>query len=423
MADSPRLAVMGCKRAMPDAFPLDLRENAGNMIHANAPFEMFGDVVFFQDPQFTDGRVSFPRYVRENCTHLVVTAANTLKVGNPDPTAYIGLLRFLRSYEDFPVVIFGLGAQSPDGSFPSDGFPPEAIELMKYLGDHTAAIGVRGEYTAAVFEHYAGVTNTFVTGCPSFFSRPYAFDQLAQSLADNRQGRASYSGTHYRDEHERHMLVRAIREDNHLVESSNRVLTRYARDLQRGIKRPRVPIHLQPAVESGELSRAWVEEYFASRFHLFRETRAWYKFNQDCVSVAYGTRFHACMAALLSGVPALWVTHDSRTEELTRYLRLPAVTKQEAAALDAAGLRASVDYSEMYRALPELFDRFNHYLAIHRLPPVQLPDTVSHQPSATTLQPVAERRADPGRGGAPGRLMRRGARALRGLARAARGRG
>lgn len=421
MAETPKIAVMGCKPTMPDSFPIDMRENAGNMIHGNAPFEMFPDVVFYQDPQFIDGRVSFRPYVRETCTHLIVTAANSLKLGSPDPTRYVRLLEFLKSYEDVPVVIFGLGAQSRAQDLPSGALPPEAIELMKYLGDHTEAIGVRGEYTAAVFEHYAGVTNTFVTGCPSFFSRPFAFDQLAQALADNRDGRASYSGTNYSDEHEHQMLLRAIGEDLHLVESSNRFLARYVRDLQRGLKRPAIPTLLKPDVESGNLSRARVEEYFSSRFQLFREARAWYKFNADCVGFTYGTRFHTCMAGLLSGIPALWVTHDSRTEEFTRYLRLPAISKEEAASLDPAGLRGKIDYSEMYRALPELFGRFNEYLGIHRLPPVRLPDAAAQQPSTTTLGLATARRVENGPDGLPNRLRRLGTRVLRGAARIAGG--
>lgn len=416
---TPRIAVMGCKPTMPDAFPLAMRENAGNMVHANAPFELFDDVVFHQDPRFASDPDSFRTYVTQECTHLIITSANTLRLGNPDPTAYIGLLRFLRSYEGFPVVIFGLGAQAARQEFPADGFPPEAIELMKYLGDHTPAIGVRGEYTAAVFEHYAGVTNTFVTGCPSFFSRPQAFDQLALSLAENRDGRASYSGTTYRNDLERRMLVRAIREDLHLVESSSKALTRYADGLQRGLKRPAVPTPLKPVVESGELTRARVEEYFASRFHLFRDVRAWYRFNADCVGFAYGTRFHGAMAALLSGVPALWVTHDSRTEEFTHYLRLPAIPLDEAARLDAAALRSRIDYAPMYQALPELFTRFNQYLAIHDLPPVQPPTTAALPPSTTTLGPAASHAPGADRPPLPRRLLRRGKRTLTNLLRGA----
>jgi hypothetical protein len=91
------------------------------------------------------------------------------------------------------------------------------------------------------------------------------------------------------------------------------------------------------------------------------------------------------MAALLSGVPALWFTHDSRTEEFTNYLRLPAVRKEDAAGLSLAELRALADYSGMYDALPQLFGRFNQYLATHGLPEVALPKAASEPPAVTSL--------------------------------------
>ena len=32
------------------------------------------------------------------------------------------------------------------------------------------------------------------------------------------------------------------------------------------------------------------------------------------------------MEALRNGIPALWITHDSRTAELTKYLHLPNIS-------------------------------------------------------------------------------------------------
>jgi len=378
------IGVMGVLPTMPNEFPIELRENAGNMIHGNAPFEMFPDIAFYRDPQFVDGRADFSHYVNSECTHLLVTLANTLRLGDLDPTRYIRFQQFLEKFT-VPVVIFGMGAQARRQELTEGQLPPAAIDLMKYLGDHTESIGVRGEFTAAVFEHYAGVTNTFVTGCPSFFSRPFALDELATALEGNRQGRPSYSGTNYRDDLEHTMLVRAIKQDEHLIEASSAPLTGYAQELQRGVSRPPLPKVLVSAVASGAVSQRQVETYFASRFQLFRDPRSWYKFNQDSVGFAYGTRFHVNMAALLSGVPALWITHDSRTEEFTNYLHLPAIRKEDAVGLSVTELRTLMDYSGMYDALPHLFGRFNQYLATHGLPAVALPRAASERPAVTSL--------------------------------------
>lgn len=48
-------------------------------------------------------------------------------------------------------------------------------------------------------------------------------------------------------------------------------------------------------------------------------------YSKENISFAFGTRFHGNMVAMHNGIPALWVTHDSRTKELTDFLHLPCV--------------------------------------------------------------------------------------------------
>lgn len=48
-------------------------------------------------------------------------------------------------------------------------------------------------------------------------------------------------------------------------------------------------------------------------------------YSQENISFAFGTRFHGNMVAMHNGIPALWVTHDSRTKELTDFLHLPSI--------------------------------------------------------------------------------------------------
>lgn len=405
----PRIGVMGCKPSMPDAFPLSMRENSGNMIHGKAPFELFPDCLFYTDPRFGPGRANFMDYLNAECSHIIITMANSLRIGRTDGTPYVRLRNFLDKCK-VPIVIFGLGAQARRQEFPDDGLPAEAIELMKYLGDRTELIGVRGDYTAAVLEHYAGVTNTFVTGCPSFFSRPFAFDLLAESLRDNRKGRPAFNVTRLGDAHESRLAAMAITEDLHWIEAANPRTTAFANRLRRGVPNPRIPDELARLAPPRGLPRGRLEDYFSRRFQLFRETSSWYAFNTDCVGFTFGTRFHGNMASLLSGVPALWVTHDARTEEFTDYLRLPAVRKEDAAELGVPELRALIDYSAMYEAIPGLFDRFNHYLDAHGLPTIPLPTAYLQQPTTTALSAA---RRQPGRGSSLGRRARRLGRGVR----------
>ncbi|MGH8955800.1 MAG: polysaccharide pyruvyl transferase family protein [Microbacterium sp.] len=374
MSQQP-IGVMGCFPKLPAEFPILMPENAGNMIHGNAPFELFPEAVFYKDPRFGPGRRNFVEYVNNECSHLVVTVANFLKLNDEDGSRYKRFQDYLSSFT-VPIVIFGLGAQAPTQEL--DGtMPVEAIELMKFLGDRSEAVGVRGGFTADMFEEFAGVTNTFVTGCPSFFSRPQAFSLLAEAIRDGREGRTAYNGTTYHDPLENRMLVRAIQEDSHLIEPVNKFATTYAYELQRGTKDLPLPWFLKRPVKEEALSVPQLERYYTSRFNLFRDPDSWYAFNSQSVGFSYGTRFHVNMASLLSGVPAVWITHDSRTEELTNVLRLPALPKELVVDMSSEEIRGLMDYQPMFDALPELFEQFNSYLQIHGLPTVDAPSVES----------------------------------------------
>ena len=43
------IAVTGCATSLPSEFPMEFPENAGNMVHANAPFEMFPNCIHSND--------------------------------------------------------------------------------------------------------------------------------------------------------------------------------------------------------------------------------------------------------------------------------------------------------------------------------------------------------------------------------------
>lgn len=56
---------------------------------------------------------------------------------------------------------------------------------------------------------------------------------------------------------------------------------------------------------------------------IFNSWNDFYK--KENVTFAFGISFHGNMEALRNGVTVLWITHDSRTEELTNYLHLSSI--------------------------------------------------------------------------------------------------
>ncbi|GIH89499.1 polysaccharide pyruvyl transferase family protein [Planobispora siamensis] len=374
------IAVAGCRRELPPEFPLEHPENSGNMIHANAPFEMFDDCVYRLDRQWRSltGATSFADFVNRHCSHLVFTMANTLRLGSDDASPYLRL-RELLDRIDRPIVIFGLGVQAESDDLTGATLPAEATGVLRDLQDRCAVIGVRGETTRRALEQICGVTNTKVVGCPSLFSRPDQLARLRKNLRNlsNGEGRPAFSGTKFKEETETRLLHDAIRNDTFLVEPSNRRSHQFYVDVTRGRGEGRIPSFLKDyrarRLRRARRNRDQLESYYQRRYRLFRDTKSWYQFNRESVSFTYGTRFHVNMASVLSGRPALWLTHDARTRELTDFLHLPAVPVETVRDMGVGEIRSLIGYDDFFDHIGGLFDNFNDYLEVNGLPRVKRP--------------------------------------------------
>jgi hypothetical protein len=360
--------VMGCLTELPPTFPLETPENSGNVIHANAPFEMFSPCFHARDPRFrVTGSATFAEFVNRNCSHLIVTLANTLRLGQEDGSPFERLHDFLRSI-DKPIVVFGLGVQAVSDDIAGASLPQGAVDLMRFLGRRCATVGVRGETTATILRQLCGVENVHVTGCPSVFSRPSGLADLERNLAAP-VGRPAFSATKYHEPGERHLLHQAIRGGAYLVEPVNRFNHRFYVEVSQGRPDAEVPYFLRSyrPVRYAD-PNAELREHFASRYRLFRQPAPWYEFNRESVAFTYGTRFHVNMASILSGKPALWLTHDARTRELADFLHLPSIAADDARELEPGDIHSVIDYGDFLANIGGLFDNFNEYLAINGMP-------------------------------------------------------
>lgn len=373
MSKTAPIGVMGCLPRLPDEFPLTYPENSGNMVHANAPLRMFDSAYFIKDHHYPAlGYDNFAAFVNARCTHLVITLANTLKLGDTDDTKYQRLLDFLTRIEK-PVVVFGLGIQAQNTDLAEAVLPAKAIELIQFLSARATYVGVRGEFTKQVLEKLCGIRNAFVTGCPSLFSNPDAFKALRANIA-NPVGRPAFSGTKYFEDAENRLLINAIRHQHWLVEPVNKFNHQYhLKVITDTDTHEDVPYFLKRHTPARDYGKDHViRQYFLTRYRLFRNVGDWYKFNADAVSCTYGTRFHANMASLVSGKPALWLTHDARTRELVEFMHLPHVDVNAEALHDPSNLARLMSYEPFFDHLPVLHNNFNHYLESNGLPTQRL---------------------------------------------------
>src|SRR5699024_3389365 len=171
-------------------------------------------------------------------------------------------------------------------------------------------------------------------------------------------------------------LYKAIEQDLYLVEPVNAKLHQYAIDVQRFGSVAEVPYFLKAFLTNPEWNKARLADYITRRYRLFRDLESWVAFNQESTDGAIGTRFHVNMASLLSGLPAVWVEHDSRTVELCDRLSLPSVSVADSLGTEFRRLLEQAEFGPMFKNLASNFEYFNSFLDAAGLPQVASPSIV-----------------------------------------------
>jgi len=358
------IGVMGCNIDLPPSFPKDFKDNAGNMIHANAPLGMF------QGCHHSTKTPRFANFVNESCSHLILTLANSVRLGEEEHVRYHSLMKFL-SQINKPVVIFGLGAQGNSEEDLEAGLPDATIKYLQFLDEKAAVIGVRGEFTKRVIEEYAGVKKAFVTGCPSLFS-PQDLVRRLRAKVTVTGARPAYAGTHFFKPLEREMMGKAIRGSNYFIEPVNKLIHNFHEELHQGpVPQNNFPYFIRTVQKTFDIEDHVVESYFKNNYRLFRDLPTCLRFLEKYVSFTYGTRFHVNMASYLSGRPAMWITHDTRTQELIDYFKLPHMNLQDASQRLPDEIGAAIDLEPFYDNYGTVTRRFNEFLSIAGLPKLQ----------------------------------------------------
>lgn len=179
--------------------------------------------------------------------------------------------------------------------------------------------------------------------------------------------------TNYAREADQSLIQQAVNKDLYLVEPENKFVHGfYVESMRSGttLKPPEV-LDFVNSNDPGRESK--LKNFITSRYRLFRHFEPWIDFNREFVSETIGTRFHVNMASLLSGVPAVWVTHDARTVELTETLSLPSVPLSKLKTAPVEELIECADFDSFFRDVPKNFERFNEFLNAAGLPLVEAP--------------------------------------------------
>lgn len=268
---------------------------------------------------------------RGEVDRTIVSCANWLGTSEQDEAANLNRARAFEAV-DVPTVCFGLGVQAPASS----GVPelgPNTRRLAKVLSERAELLSVRDEMTRRALDQI-GISNVVVTGCPSNFINPdpelgITIIEKARMLREDglgwkdiRSALSEFSGGHTRSALVLRESLRLMAEAPAFLVVQSPMLLPFL--LGESREPPRVYIGNNPyRPDQNRLRRLLL----SSTLH-FSSIGSWMDFARTC-DVSFGMRIHGTMIPLQAGVPAVLVSHDSRTTGLAEHMGIPQISADD----------------------------------------------------------------------------------------------
>lgn len=329
-------------------------KNTGNLLIGNG---LVSHLLYSKLEPFNYGMT--PAHIEENFDRVAIAAANFLHP-NFDFSVYSNMLEKI----SLPVLLVGLGAQSPSADLEVKGVPRGTWRLIEIAAERSASVGVRGAFTAEVL-HRHGIKNVRITGCPSLYTdavvsrrirRPTKLD-MARILVNGSRNVTTHSGdARAAFRVEKMLLDFAMESGCHFVYQNEQPEIH----ISLGKEHEDQDRHLQSLSDFFGVSANDFLDYVKSRGRTFFSVDEWFEWVRD-YDFSFGTRFHGNVAALLNGVPAVVITHDSRTQELCEFAAIPHVFVGELEKIDPQSLYERADYDlfeERYNRLVRAYVEF-----------------------------------------------------------------
>jgi hypothetical protein len=302
--------------------------------------------------------------INDQFDRFVVPLANAFR---PTYQRHLVHLTSLIEKLTVPVTVIGVGAQAEIGGDASSlAEMSDAVRaFVTAVLDRSASIGVRGEFTKSYLLDLGFPDEAIeIIGCPSLFTYGDTLrlhkpeiqigtgSRLAMNLSPDVPDIGAFSLRHG-DAYPHLVYITQDREDLDLLLYG----TPFPAPLD-----PTAPNHIGHPL------------YQQDRMRMFLDAWTWidYLTAQDFV---FGTRFHGNVAALLAGVPAMLLTHDSRTAELAVYHGIPHRPMAEVVAekTDVPELYDAVDFTAFNTLMPQRFAAYTAFLDRNELPHIFAP--------------------------------------------------
>jgi len=288
-----------------------------------------------------------------------------------------------------PVVGIGIGAQA--AKYKSMDIPKGTIEAWKIIADKCESIGVRGFYSAEVFNDI-GIKNIRVIGCPSFYRslrptltiRKIDGANARVGLTLNKYLSADYASNTTKTNRMQRALLEAVakRPTSRLYSQGEREETLAifsdGKEKQDNVKAILTKFNLA--------GRADAQDMLNNRMAAFFDIDEWAADVGAAIDVMVGFRLHGNVIALHQGIPAIFFTYDSRIRELSTLFAVPSVEVEDYQPINLERLLAEADFSRVDSAYRQNFAEYHRFVRENGLRHV-LPQPVAEPPTSSKSAP------------------------------------
>ncbi|GEM_PF-737114 len=288
-----------------------------------------------------------------------------------------------------PIVPIGIGAQAD--RYKKLNLPKGTVEAWKIIADKCETIGVRGFYSAEVFNDL-GIKNVRVIGCPSFYRalRPsISIKEIDPATARigltlNKYLSAEYATNATKTNRMQRALIDAVakRPSSRLYSQGEReeTLSIFSADEEK--KR-----HVDAILARFNLAgHKEAEDLIANRMLAFLDVDEWAADVGKNADVMVGFRLHGNVIGLHQGLPAVFFTYDSRIRELASLFAVPVVEVEDYLPIDLEAILSTANFAKMEHVYRLNFAEYHRFLTENKLNHV-LPKPVAPPPEKPLSAP------------------------------------
>ncbi|MGP1434942.1 MAG: polysaccharide pyruvyl transferase family protein [Catonella sp.] len=326
--------------------------NVGNLVYAYSVYRglMTEPDIEFVPTKYRVLRLDVDR-INDECDSFVIPLADFIRHDRVDEiknmTKIINKLKI-------PCIIVGIGVRG-EYDYENKGIKFKddeiAYKFFKAVLNKSAMIGVRGEITGDYLKKLGFIPEKDYTviGCPSFYT--YGADLKLKTAKLNENSKMAFNNTVMAENNVQEFLLREserFHDSYYYPQKIEELRTLYLGTKYRFNRKI-----------SGYPNTIENSIYMKDKVRFHTHYCSW-KNDLAERDFSIGPRLHGNVMAILSGIPAVWITHDARMRELVDYHKLPQINAAEINEnTDIFEIFAKADYKSFLEVHKE---NFKHYV-------------------------------------------------------------